>query len=53
MLLPRGPGKMSEGRSHRETRLGRRKRCIHATDIPNVLHADTDTVIQHRRYCLF
>lgn len=50
---PRGPGKMSEGRSHRGTRPGRRKCCSRATDIPNVLHTDTETIIQYRRGCLF
>lgn len=42
---PRDPGRTSEGRSHRGTRPRRRKRCSHATDIPNVLQTDRGVIM--------
>lgn len=49
---PRGPHRRSEGRSHRGTRLGCRRRCSRAMDIPNVLQTKGVIMEGQSRDCL-
>lgn len=46
---PHDPGRMSEGRSHRETRPGCCKRCSHATGIPTALETGNGLITDASR----